>query len=296
MKLTYQVNNSSHHTIKEILKENLHISDRLLKKLKNGNFIFLNSVSASINVIAKNGDLIEVSFDYEEDNANILPTPIPLNIIYEDDWYLVVNKPAGLAVHPSMLHYTDSLSNGVRHYFDTIGLKKKIRPVNRLDKDTSGLVVFAKNEYIQESLIKQMKDHTFQKKYICICEGKIAPEMADIAAPIARKEGSIIERCVSSDGAEAVTHYEVIFSTDQYSIVQCTLKTGRTHQIRVHMQYIGHPLIGDTLYGNTSSLIYRQALHASNIAFIHPVSQQKVLYYAPIPEDMQKVIDCIQKA
>ena len=293
MKLVYQVNTSSQHTVKEILKEKLNISDRLLKRLKVGKLISLNSVCIPINTIVHNGDLIEISLDYEEDNTNILPISMPLDIIYEDESYLVVNKPAGMAVHPSILHYSDSLSNGIKYYFDTINLKKKVRPVNRLDKDTSGLVIFAKNEYIQECLIQQMKDSIFRKKYVCICKGQISPEAGEITAPIARKKDSIIERCVSPNGTEAITHYEVIDSNKQYSIVSNTLKTGRTHQIRIHMQYIGHPIIGDTLYGSPSTLIHRQALHASYISFLHPISRKKVEYTAPMPSDMQNVINYI---
>ena len=215
-----------------------------------------------------------------------------LNIIYEDDAYLVINKPAGMPVHPSMDHFTDSISNGVRYYFDLTNLKKKIRPVNRLDKNTSGLVIFAKNEYIQECLVKQMKNNQFYKEYIAICEGEFEQKHGTINAPIARKENSIIERCIDKSGDTAITEYEVIKYNEEknYSIVKCILKTGRTHQIRIHMNYIEHPLLGDTLYGNASELISRQALHSYKISFIHPIEKKVADYTAPLPFDMKLLI------
>ena len=293
MKLTYIVNEKCNYTtLKEVLKAHFNISDRLLLKLKKSNKIFLNSKTTYLNKTLEKNDIIEVSIDFEEDNSNIVPTKMNLSIIYEDNAYLVINKPAGIPVHPSMDHFEDSLSNGVRYYFDSIGLKKKIRPVNRLDKNTSGLVVFAKNEYIQECLVRQMKNNIFHKEYIAICDGKFEEQKGVIDAPIARKENSIIERCIDENGDIAITEYEVMSYNYEknYSIVKCVLKTGRTHQIRVHMQYIGHSLLGDTLYGNPSNLINRQALHAYRTSFIQPVSNLNVNYIAPIPSDMESLI------
>lgn len=146
----------------------------------------------------RSGDKISFLIDFEEDNSNIFPTKMDLQIIYEDDAFIVINKPSNIPVHPSMLHYENSLSNGLKYYFDSIRLKKKIRPVNRLDKDTSGIVIFAKNEYVQEALIKQMKSKTFKKEYFAICDGSFSSDLysGTINAPIARKENSIIERCI----------------------------------------------------------------------------------------------------
>lgn len=293
MKLTYIVNEKSNYTtLKEVLKVHFNISDRLLLKLKKSNKIFLNSKTTYLGKNLELNDIIEVYINFEEDNSNIVPTKMNLDIVYEDDSYLVINKPAGVPVHPSMDHFEDSLSNGVRYYFDYIGLKKKIRPVNRLDKNTSGLVVFAKNEYIQECLVRQMKNNIFHKEYIAICEGRFKEQKGVIDAPIARKENSIIERCVAENGDIAITEYEVMSYNYEknYSIVKCVLKTGRTHQIRVHMQYIGHSLLGDTLYGNSSNLINRQALHAYRTSFIQPVTKLNVNYIAPIPSDMESLI------
>lgn len=172
MKLEYiATSNDNDRIIKDILLSYFQISHRLLITLKKNNCIFLNNTPSFVYQKLKKGDKLVVSFDYDEDNSNIIPKEIPLDIIYEDEWYLVINKQAGIAVHPSILHYEDSLSNGIRFYFDKIGLKKKIRPVNRIDKDTSGLVVFAKNEYVQECLIRQMQTNNFKKEYFAIVEG-----------------------------------------------------------------------------------------------------------------------------
>ena len=174
MKLKYTVKESdSYSNLKELIKAYFNISDRLLLKLKKNNKILINNTVANINSPLSSNDTIEILIDFDEDNSNIVPTKMDLDIIYEDDAYIVINKPANMPVHPSMDHFTDSLSNGVKYYFDSIGLKKKIRPVNRLDRNTSGLVIFAKNEYIQECLVRQMKNNEFYKEYIAICEGNL---------------------------------------------------------------------------------------------------------------------------
>ena len=290
MKLAY-VNSSKYSNVKEVLKAEFSMSDRLLLRLKKLDRIYLNGDVTSVNHPVLENDLIECYLDYEEDNSNIVPTEMSLNIIYEDEAYIVVNKPAGIPVHPSMDHYTDSLSNGIAFYFNQIGLKKKIRPVNRLDKDTSGIVIFAKNEYIQECLVIQMKSKEFIKKYIAVVNGNLYNLEGTINAPIARKEGSIIERCVCETGDIAITHYKVLKREPDFDIVECILETGRTHQIRVHFAYLGHSLLGDTLYGTSSNLINRQALHAYEVEFIHPLSKQKVKYVANVPEDLNKLIE-----
>lgn len=213
MKLSYRVkNNENFDNVKEILKTKFEISDRLLLKLKKTNNIFLNGSSANIKSPINSNDIVEISLDYQEDNSNIVPTKMNLKIVFEDDCLLIINKPAGSPIHPSMLHYEDSISNGVRYYFDSIGLHKKIRPVNRLDKDTSGLVIFAKNEYVQECLVRQMKKGEFKKEYIAICDGVLPAKSGTINAPIARKSNSIIERCVNENGDTSITHYDVIKS------------------------------------------------------------------------------------
>lgn len=289
MEIKYEIKNNT-QTINSILQNELKISSRLLYKLIKLNKIKLNHKPCDTRKTGNLEDTITVNFDYEEDNSNIVPTKMDLNIIFEDDWILVVNKPAGIAIHPSVLHYSDSLCNGIRFYFDKIGLKKKIRPVNRLDLNTSGLVVFAKCEYIQECLINQMKKNQFKKEYLAVCDGIFDEKSGTINLPIARKENSIIERCISENGQTAITHYEILKEFDNYSLVKCSLETGRTHQIRVHMSAIGHPLLGDSLYGSISDLINRQALHCHNLQFIHPVYNNNLNFFGDLPNDF-KIFD-----
>lgn len=292
MEFNYTVNTQNlYNTVRDVLKNYFLVSSRLLLKLKNNNCVFLNNKKCSINSTISLGDIVSFSLDYEEDNSNIVATNIPLNIVYEDECLLIINKQPNVAIHPSMLHYDNSLSNGVKFYFDSLGLKKKIRPVNRLDRNTSGLVIFAKNEYVQEFLIKQMKNNTFSKEYLAILEGILEEKQGTINAPIARKKDSIIERCVDESGDFSITHYKVIKEFNNLSLVNFKLETGRTHQIRVHSSYIGHPILGDDLYGNKSSLIYRQALHSYKISFIHPKTRKKMFFEIDLPKDMINIIN-----
>lgn len=289
MKLNYEVHKNK-FTINQILQNELKISTRLLYKLIKNNNVFLNAVPCDTRIFPNIGDIITICFDYEEDNSNIVPKNIDLNIVFEDEWLLIVNKPAGIAIHPSVLHYSDSLCNSVRFYFDKIGLKKKIRPVSRLDSNTSGLVIFAKCEYIQEYLISEMKSNSFKKEYLAVCNGKLKAKKDTINLPISRKDNSIIERCISANGQNSITHYEVLKEFDNYSLIKCTLETGRTHQIRVHMCAIGHPLIGDSLYGNSSNIINRQALHCYKVCFIHPIFKNTLEFVGELPLDFKKLI------
>lgn len=271
-------------TINQILKSKLHISSRLLYKLINKKAIYLNDKVCDTRNIANIGDHLSVDLSYDEDNSNIVSTKMDLDIIYEDEAMLVLNKPAGVSTHPSMLHFEDSLSNGVKYYFDSIGLHKKVRPVNRLDLHTSGLIIFAKNEYIQECLIKQMENNTFKKEYHAIVIGHLKNKKGTIDKPIARKQNSIIERCIDENGKRAVTHYEVIEEFENYSLVKCILETGRTHQIRVHFASIGHSLLGDSLYGEKSDLLDGQALTCTKLSFIHPISRKNVEFEVTIKD------------
>ena len=294
MILKYIVKENKYQSINQILKQKFKLSPRLQHKLITSKQIFLNGNQADSRIAPQINNVITVNLDFNEESENIIPTPIPLNIIYEDEALLILDKPAGIAVHPSISHYTDSLANGVKYYFDTIGLKRKIRPVNRLDLNTSGLIVFAKNEYVQECLIQQMQTNEFKKEYLAIVHGIFEKAQGTITLPIARKENSIIERCISENGQEAITHYEVLKTSNDLSLVHCILQTGRTHQIRVHMSAIGHSLVGDTLYGSDfSDSITRQALHSYKISFIHPISHQIVSFTSELPDDIKSSIEAI---
>lgn len=292
MNLSYQIDKDEHYdNVLHVLKEQFFLSDRLITKLKKANKIYLNSLPTYTKKSVTVGDTVSVLIDFEEDNSNIVASNIPLNIIYEDDYLLVLNKPANIAIHPSILHFYNSLSNGVKFYFDKLGLKKKIRIVNRLDRNTSGIVIFAKNEYIQECLIKQMKTNEFKKEYLAIAKGILESKSGTLNFPIARKEGSIIERTVTSDGDSAITHYDVVKEFNNLSLVHIVLETGRTHQIRVHFSHIGHPILGDTLYGSPSELINRQALHSYKLTFIHPVTKKVLSLEVPLPNDIKNIIN-----
>ena len=284
MEIIYNVRNELN--IKEVLRKSLSMSSRLITKIKY-NHLYLNGSHCSVNSTVQPGNIVCVDFNYNEDNSNIVSNPqIKLDILYEDELYIIINKPSNMPVHPSMEHYTDSLSNGVKTYFDSIHLHKKIRPVNRLDKDTSGIVVFAKNEYAQENF------KPICKEYIAIING-IFSGNGIIDLPIGRKNGSIIERCIDyENGDSAITEYEVIKNISEYnlSIVKCTLMTGRTHQIRVHLANKLSPILGDTLYGSTSNLINRQALHSYHLRLIQPINKKVIDIYAPIPEDISNII------
>ena len=267
--------------VRQVLKEQFHISNRLLLKLKKNRKIFLNkSNNIYLDFPVKKDDLIEIDLDFDEDNSNIVPIKMNLKVLYEDDSLIILDKPPHLPVHPSLNHYENSLSNGLKYYFDSINLHRLIRPINRLDKDTSGIVIFAKNEYIQSQLTN------YTKEYIAIVTGTLK-ESGIIDNPIARKNNSIIERCIDSNGEKAITEYFVIknFSIkgENLTELKCILHTGRTHQIRVHLSSIGHPILGDTLYGTSSSIIDRQALHAYKIKFIHPIKKKELEIISPIP-------------
>ena len=272
-------------TINKVLEEKFELSNRLFSKLIRNKRITVNNINIDTRQKVKIGDIIKIDLNYKEDNSNIVSKKMDLDIVFEDGGILVINKPAGIAVHPSILHYEDSLASGVKYYLENSGIYKKIRPVNRLDLNTSGLIVFAKNEYIQESLIRQMKNNDFTKEYLAIVTGTLENKKGKIDAPILRKENSIIERCVSEKGQRAITEYEVIKNSRDMSLVKCKLLTGRTHQIRVHMAYIGHSLLGDTLYGKESTLIKRQALHCYKIVFIHPISHKKIELEIDMPKE-----------
>ena len=275
----------------KVFKNHFNISDRLLTKLKKNQKILLNGFPTYVNKLVNAGDFIEVYIDFEETAPNIVSKKMDLKIVFEDEYLLVLDKPAGIPVHPSMSHYENSLSNGVKFYYDTKNLKKKIRPVNRLDKDTSGLVIFAKNEYIQENLIRQMKNNKLKKYYYAILVGNLGNISGTINAPIARKSGSIIEREINLSGDPAITHFELVKNfKNSLCLVKFELETGRTHQIRVHSKYINHPILGDSLYGHSSKLISRQSLHAFKLSFNHPITTKPIILEIDLPLDMKSVL------
>ena len=286
IELKYFVSAKENNTkITKILTNKLKISNRLLIKLKMNQKILVNNIPVYSNHIVHENDLITVKIDFSEEDY-ILSEKMDLNILYEDDYLLAIDKPSGVVVHPSSYHQNGTLANGVKYYLNN---NKKIRAINRLDRDTSGIVIFAKNEYIQEL----MNVHTnIKKEYLAIIDGILEKKAGIVNIPIRRKKGSIMEREVSEEGQIAITHYEILKEyLNEISLVKIILETGRTHQIRVHMAYLNTPVLGDTLYGNESLLIARQALHAYHVEFIHPITNLPIEIVAPIPYDMKKIID-----
>lgn len=285
--ITYNVQTSE--SVKNILKSKLKMSERLIRKIKLNDKLTCDGRCLKINDTVEAGNVLTIDLNFEEESENIDSVEMPLDILYEDEWLIIINKPANMVVHPSVLHRTDSLASAVKFYLESKNEKIKMRFVNRIDKDTTGIVIFAKSEYIQEALVAQMKDGTLIKEYRAIVEG-VLEGIGTIDKPIKRQEGSIMIRIVSDDGERAVTHYEVLQNMKDMTLVKVILETGRTHQIRVHMKEIGHTLIGDDLYESKSSLINRQALHAYKINFIHPITNEKMEFVAEMPEDIRKLM------
>lgn len=295
MELQTHINqNLENKSVKDILKNVLGLSNRLIIKLKKYNQIYCNDKVCYTNYIVKLNDVIKVNINFVQED-NIVPVKHQLNILYEDDSMLIVNKEANTPTHPSMKHFNNTLSNYVKQYYIENNIDTLIRPVNRLDKDTSGIVVFAKNQYIQECLIKQMQQKLFKKYYYCIIPGILSQKSGTISLPISRQPNSIIKRCVSEDGQMAITNYtvekEFSFKNSTYSLLSIYLQTGRTHQIRVHFSHIGHSLLGDSLYGEPSQYILRQALHCYKVEFIHPITNQKKCITCNLPYDMQLFLE-----
>lgn len=253
-----------------------------LKKTESG--ILRNGVWSYVTERLHTGDTLVIHLE-ENDSSQIVPVALPLTIIYEDADILVLDKPADMPIHPSMNHYDSTLANGVMHYFTAQGIPYTFRCVNRLDRDTTGLTVIAKHMLSSAVLSRAILHREIHRTYLAIAEGEVNAS-GTIDAPIARKPDSILERMVSPKGESAVTHYKRIAFQNGLSLVALRLETGRTHQIRVHMKYIGHPLIGDFLYHPDSNQMARQALHSFHLAFTHPVSGAPMSFTAKLPEDM----------
>ena len=216
---------------------------------------------------------------------------LPLDIIYEDEDIIVVNKPAGMPVHPSLNNYRNSLANALMYYYQAQGLPFIFRCTNRLDRDTSGLTVIAKHLVSSSILSALAVKHEITREYLAIVRGVPVPPAGTINAPVGRTGSSLIERKIDFEhGEHAVTHYRVLDTKNGHSLVSLILETGRTHQIRVHMKYTGYPLIGDYLYNPDMEHINRQALHSYRLAFRHPVTGEPLEFTAPLPEDMRRVL------
>ncbi|NTV89292.1 MAG: RluA family pseudouridine synthase [Clostridiales bacterium] len=306
MELTHTVSKEDTlKTVKYILKQRMGLSERLVKKLKYSSLLFCNNNPVFVNKIVEEGDIILARIELEDVNEEIVPEDIPIDILFEDEGLLVINKPSNTVVHPTWNHQSGTIANAVSYYLRSKGIKTLIRPVSRLDRDTTGIIVFALNQYVQESLIRQMKDHTFEKEYIGIVSGSVENDAGTIDLPIERKPDSIMLRHTSPAGAPSVTHYHVLERLKGSTLLKFRLETGRTHQIRVHCQASGHPLLGDTLYPSLeasennlpesdNTIINRQALHSRSVAFTNPLTGERQIIDAPIPEDIRNALSYLK--
>ena len=243
-------------------------------------------------------DTLTVEIHERAVSSHIVPVNLPLDILYEDEDILVVSKPAGMPVHPSLNNYTNSLANGLAWYYAQQGKPFVFRCSNRLDRDTSGITVIAKHMVSAGILSEAIARHAIRREYLAICAGHVTPAEGRIDAPIGRKgNSSLIERQIDFEhGDYAATNYRVLEYLQDHTLVSLQLETGRTHQIRVHMQYLGYPLIGDYLYHPDMTHIGRQALHATRLSFTHPVSGEQMTFTAPLPADMQQVVDTLKRS
>lgn len=281
--------------LRNILRRKLCLSNTLLKGMKQTQNILVNGKQIRFIDRVHQGDVVSVRLNFEGEDSAIVPEDIPLDILYEDDSVIALNKPAGMVIHPCSGHPDKTLGNALMGYYRRTDQRIKLRPMGRLDTNTTGIVLFAKNPYVQDFLIHQMKDRRYEKNYLGIVHGGFNPPEGEISLPIARREGSIIERVTDPSGAESLTLYETIRMNQGFSLVRFRIITGRTHQIRVHCAAVGHPLLGDTLYGKIpTERIERQALHAHRVTFLHPESGQKLTLTAPVPKDMKMVIAALK--
>ena len=259
-----------------------------LKRTEEG--ILLNGQWARVSDILHAGDIVTIQLIEDTPSENIVPSNLPLNIVYEDEDLMVINKDADTPIHPSQGNYDNTLANAVAYYFQQKGEIFTYRCINRLDRDTTGLLIIAKNMYSASLLSDMVQNREIHREYLAIATGQ-TPSEGTIIAPIARVDGSTIERCVNEEQGEyACTHYKTLASNEGYSLVSLTLDTGRTHQIRVHMKHIGHPLPGDFLYNPDYSQIQRQALHSHKLSFVHPITKELLEFRAELPDDMKALI------
>ena len=253
--------------------------------------ILVNGVHYYMKQTLKAGDRLLVRIQETESSRNIPPVCAPLSIVYEDEDLIVVNKPAGMPIHPSLNNYTNSLANALAWYYQQQGKPFIFRCCNRLDRDTSGLTVVAKHLVSGNILSTMTKKKEVRREYLAVVRGHIIPESGTISAPLARKGGTIIERVVDFDrGEPAVTHYHLVREANGHSLVSLQLETGRTHQIRIHLKHLGFPLVGDYLYNPDMEYISRQALHSFRLSFPHPITGEVMDFTAPLPEDMRNIL------
>ena len=275
-----------------LLKKHLNLSGTVVRRIKwlpDG--ILVDGVRVNTRFCPQAGQVLSVRLDDPERRSGIVPAPGPLDILYEDGDMVVLNKAPGVSVHPGPGHFDDTLGNFLLWHYDLEGETADFHPVHRLDRGTSGLLAAAKHPHAQEVLKNQLHTNAFRRTYLAICEGVPEPSEGTIQAPLGPKPGSLMEQMVCPDGKFARTRYKVLATDGGRALVELELDTGRTHQIRVHMAYIGHPLTGDFLYGQENrELIGRPALHSARLELCHPVNGERLTFTAPLPQDIEKLL------
>ncbi|WP_245669227.1 RluA family pseudouridine synthase [Caryophanon tenue] len=271
------------------------ISKRALTAIKyEGGQLLVNGVEKTVRHPLQAGDEVTVIFPIEKPSEGLLAEQGPLDIVYEDEAILIINKPAGQSTIPSREHPTGSVANVLMHYFETIGLQSTAHIVTRLDRDTSGLMCIAKNRHIHHLMGLAQKTHDVDRMYEAIVHGHVDNDFIEVKAPIGRKDTSIIEREVRADGQFAHTDVTVLarfmYNGEAFSHVRMKLYTGRTHQIRVHLAYLGYPLVGDGLYGGSKAFIERHALHCVKLTYQHPVTSERCVHDIPLADDLQRFL------
>lgn len=285
--------------IDKFLAQKLDKSRSLVQKLIKDELVLVNGEVVKTNYSVADGDEIDVKQLDVVDNTNIIPQPMDLDIVYEDDDLLVINKPSGLVVHPAPGHYKDTLVNGLLAYSNKLSdINGEFRPgiVHRIDKDTSGLLVICKNNETHEALANQLSDKTLFRQYLAIVHGEIEEDEGEIIAPIGRDPRDRVKMAVlAKNSKEAQTNFKVLERYDHYTLVSCNLLTGRTHQIRVHFDFINYPLVGDSLYGIKPTIDTKgQALHAYKLGFIHPRSGEYMEFEAKPPQEFVDTLNQIK--
>lgn len=275
-----------------LLRRHLGLSGTVIRRIKwlpDG--ILVDGRRVNTRYLPQAGETLSVRLSDPERRSGIVPAPGPLDILYEDGDLVVLNKAPGVAVHPGPGHFDDTIGNFLLYYYDTKGEEGDFHPVHRLDRGTSGLLVAAKHPHAQELLKRQIHTQEFQRTYLAVCVGTPSPPCGQIEAPIGAKEGSLIKQEVRPDGKAAKTHYEMLRRFGPYTLLRLTLETGRTHQIRVHMSYLGHPLAGDFLYGEElPTILSRPALHSAELSFCHPITKKQMKFTQPMPPDMRNLL------
>jgi 23S rRNA pseudouridine1911/1915/1917 synthase len=280
--------------IKEYLAQQAGLSARRIKQLLKAKKIQINGRPAYFDNSVRSGDLIRIDLE-DTGRDSIVPQELPLDIIFEDEYFLGANKPAGMLVHPTQNFPDGTLSNAVKYHFKQQGLDIPVRLINRIDMDTSGIVLIAKSGEAHSAFAARFRQEDCRKYYLALAEGRFEEQKGPIDAPIGLDEANPLRRAVRTDGQNSLTEYEVLEQYEEAALIRLRLVTGRTHQIRVHMSSMGHPLLGDVLYGGNTALIRRQALHASQLRVVHPFTAEAIDLGAALPEDMQNLIEQLRK-